>query len=106
MATDAEGRLAAAGADTALVEQGRLADGVPQHGPFDAVVLEGAIERLPEAFEPQIKPGGRVAAIFVDGHGGQARLGVRVESGVVWRRIFDATAPVLPGFEAAKAFEF
>ena len=26
--------------------------------------------------------------------------------GITWRRIFDATAPVLPGFAATKAFEF
>ena len=26
--------------------------------------------------------------------------------GIAWRRIFDATAPVLPGFAATKAFEF
>ena len=46
------------------------------------------------------------AAIFVDGGNGQARLGLRSGDGIIWRRIFDATAPLLPGFERRKAFVF
>ena len=106
MAAEAEALLAAQGVDTAVVLTGPLAEGVAAHGPFDAMIVEGAIEVLPPALEAQLKPGGRIAAIFVDGAGGQARLGLRTEAGIAWRRIFDATAPVLPGFAAAKAFEF
>ena len=89
-----------------MVQAGPLAAGVPEHGPFDAILVEGAIEVLPEAIADQLKPGGRIAAIFADGAGGQARLGLRTGQGIAWRRIFDATAPVLPGFAATKAFEF
>jgi protein-L-isoaspartate(D-aspartate) O-methyltransferase len=106
MAAEAEALLAVHGVDTAVVHAGPLAEGVAAHGPFDAIVVEGAIEVLPPALEAQLKPGGRIAAVFVDGARGQARLGLRTEAGVSWRRIFDATAPVLPGFTAAKAFEF
>lgn len=106
MAAEAEARLAAEGVDTAVVHAGPLAEGVAAYGPFDAMLVEGAIEVLPPALEAQLKPGGRVAAIFVEGTRGQARLGLRTETGIAWRRIFDATAPVLPGFAAAKAFVF
>lgn len=106
MAAEAEALLAAQPVDTAVVVAGPLAEGVAAHGPFDAMVVEGAIERFPPGLEAQLKPGGRVAAIFVDGASGQARLGLQTETGIAWRRIFDATAPVLPGFAAAKAFEF
>lgn len=106
MAGEAEARLAAHSVDNAVVETGPLADGVAEHGPFDAILVEGAIEMLPEALADQLKPGGRIAAIVVEGTRGQARLGLRVGDSIVWRRIFDATAPVLPGFEATKAFEF
>lgn len=104
MAAEAEALLE--GVETAVVHAGALAEGDPAHGPFDAMLVEGGIETLPPALEAQLKPGGRVAAIFVEGAGGQARLGLRTETGIAWRRIFDATAPVLPGFAAAKAFEF
>ena len=106
MAAEAEALLSAEGVDTAVVVAGPLEAGVPAHGPYDAMIVEGAVEVMPPALEAQLKPGGRVAAIFVDGARGQARLGLRTDNGIAWRRIFDATAPVLPGFAAAKAFEF
>jgi protein-L-isoaspartate(D-aspartate) O-methyltransferase len=106
MAREAEALLAAHGVDNAVVQAGPLAAGVSEHGPFDAILLEGAVEVLPATLAGQVKPGGRVAAVFVDGARGHARLGVRAGPGITWRRIFDATAPVLPGFAATKAFEF
>ena len=106
LATDAEATLAAHGVDNAVVEVAPLADGVPEHGMYDAIVIEGGIERAPQAIVDQLKPGGRIVAIFMDGALGQARLGVKTAQGVAWRRAFDATAPVLPGFAAEKAFEF
>jgi protein-L-isoaspartate(D-aspartate) O-methyltransferase len=106
MAAEAEVLLGAQGVDNAVVQAGALDEGVAEHGPFDVILLEGAIETLPHAIEAQLKVGGRIAAIFVEGSAGQARLGLRTQQGITWRRIFDATAPVLPGFAAAKAFEF
>ena len=65
-----------------MVQTGPLAAGDPGHGPFDAVIVEGAVETLPEAIVAQVKPGGRIAAIFAVGAGGQARLGLRTEAGL------------------------
>ena len=106
MAAEAEALLAAHGVDNAVVQAGPLEEGVAEHGPFDAILVEGAIETLPHKIEAQLKVGGRIAAIFAEGAGGQARLGLRTPQGIAWRRIFDATAPVLPGFAATKAFVF
>ncbi|MBA3325288.1 MAG: protein-L-isoaspartate O-methyltransferase [Rhodobacteraceae bacterium] len=106
LAAEAEAALAAHGVDNAVVERAPLAAGVPEHGLYDAIVIEGGVERLPAALAGQLKPGGRIVAIFMEGALGQARLGLNTERGLAWRRIFDASAPVLPGFAAAKAFEF
>lgn len=106
LAAEAERLLSLHAIDNAVVETAPLARGVPEHGPFDAVIVEGAVETLPDAILDQVKPGGRIVAIFAAGAGGQARLGLRTPQGVTWRRLFDATAPVLPGFAATKAFEF
>ena len=106
MAAEAEALLGRHGADNAVVQAGALAGGVPADGPFDVILVEGAVEVLPPALEAQLKPDGRIAAIFARGAGGQARIGLRTAEGIAWRRVFDATAPVLPGFEAAKAFVF
>jgi protein-L-isoaspartate(D-aspartate) O-methyltransferase len=102
MAAEAQATLAAQGVDNAVLETGPLAGGVPAHGPYDAIVVEGAVEVMPRALEDQLKAGGRLVAIFVEGAVGQARLGLRTEHGMAWRRVFDAMAPVLPGFAAAK----
>jgi protein-L-isoaspartate(D-aspartate) O-methyltransferase len=106
MAAEAEALLAAQSVDNAVVQAGPLEAGVPAHGPFDAIIVEGGIEVLPDALAGQLKPGGRVAAIVVEENRGQAQLGLMAADGIVWRRIFDATAPVLPGFAKAKAFVF
>lgn len=106
LAAGAEAALTAHAVDNAVVQKGPLAEGVPAHGLYDAIVIEGAVARVPEALTDQLKPGGRIVAIFQDGANGQARLGLRTEGGMAWRRIFDATAPMLPGFAATKAFEF
>jgi protein-L-isoaspartate(D-aspartate) O-methyltransferase len=106
LAGEAEALLAAQPVDNAMVQTGVLAAGVPKHGPFDAIMIEGAVEVLPDALSDQLKPGGRIVAIFIDGRRGQARIGLKSEHGIAWRRLFDATAPVLPGFEKTKAFEF
>ena len=75
------GAAGAHAVDNAVVHAGPLADGVAEHGPFDAILVEGAIEVLPDAIADQLKPGGRIAAIFADGAGGQARLGLRTRKG-------------------------
>lgn len=106
LAAEAEALLAAQSVDNAVVQAGPLEAGVPAHGPFDAIIVEGGIEVLPDALAGQLKPGGRVAAIVVEENRGQAQLGLMAADGIVWRRIFDATAPVLPGFAKAKAFVF
>lgn len=106
MAAEAEAILARQGVDNSVIERAPLAEGVPAHGPYDCIMVEGAVERVPEALCGQLKIGGRIVAITMEGATGQARIGVRTEHGVGWRRAFDASAPVLPGFSAVKAFEF
>lgn len=106
MARVAEETLARLGADNAILHLGALAAGAPEHGPYDVVLVEGGIGELPPAIADQTKVGGRIGAIFTDGTFGQGRLGIKTENGITWRRVFDSTAPILPGFERAKSFEF
>jgi protein-L-isoaspartate(D-aspartate) O-methyltransferase len=106
LAREAESLLAQHAVDNAVVLNKPLAAGAPGQGPYDAILIEGGIEVLPEAIAEQLKPGGRIAAIEMNDAFGQARLGLKGAGGVSWRRVFDAAAPVLPGFAARKAFEF
>ncbi len=105
-ATIAETTLGEQAADNAVIHVGPLIDGAAQHGPYDVIVIEGGVQVLPDSLLAQLKVGGRIAAIFVDGPGGQCRIGVRTDAGVSWDTAFDATAPILAGFEAEQVFSF
>ena len=104
MATLAEAALARAGADNAAVVAAPLIAGADKHGPYDAILLEGGVEAVPAAILGQLKEGGRIAAIFMQGALGVARIGRKIDGTIAWRDIFNAAAPVIPGFVAEKEF--
>lgn len=103
-AAEAERALAEAGADNAAIVEGALADGAAKHGPYDVILVQGAVQHLPQAITEQLKEGGRIVAIFQDGALGVVRVGYRIDGQMTWRFSFNAGAPVLPGFEANRAF--
>lgn len=104
LAAEAERRLGAAGIDNVVVNAGPLAAGDEKHGPYDVIVVEGAVETLPKALTAQLKDGGRIAAIFNDGSAGAVRIGYRRGEHVDWRLAFNAGATMVPGFEVEKEF--
>ncbi len=104
LAREAEQALADWGADNVAVVEGRLAEGAPKHGPYDAIVIQGAVERVPEALTGQLKEGGRIACIFAEGALGVCRVGHMNDGHVTWRYAFNSGAPVLPGFAAERSF--
>ena len=105
-AAEAEAIHAAQEALNIAVVTGLPQDGAPQHGPFDAILIQGGIEHFPQSLAAQLKEGGRVAALFMDGALGEVRLGVRLDGRINWRKLFNASAPVLPGLARAPVFEF
>lgn len=103
-AGEAERRLGEAGIDNVAVIAGPLAAGDGKHGPYDVIVVEGAVETVPDALVAQLKEGGRIAAVFTDGPAGAVRIGYRHDGHMDWRSVFNAGAQVLPGFEVEKEF--
>lgn len=106
LARDAEASLSEQGVDNAALIQGPLSDGSKKHGPFDAIAILGGVEEIPPTIIDQLKDGGRIAAIFMDGALGEVRVGVKSGDRMSWRMSFNATAPVLPGFARAPSFAF
>jgi protein-L-isoaspartate(D-aspartate) O-methyltransferase len=104
LAAEAEAALAAEGADGAVVVTGALAEGMARHGPYDAILIEGGVEQVPQAILDQLKEGGRIAALFMSGALGEVRIGRKAGGSVGWRLAFNAAAPVLPGFAARREF--
>jgi len=106
MAAEAQATLAEQGADNVAVVEAPLAAGAPQHGPYDAIIVEGGVEVIGDAILAQLKDGGRIAAPFSEGRLGVVRIGYKVDGEVSWRYAFNAGAPVLPGFERPAQFAF
>lgn len=104
LAAQAEATLATMGADNVAVVTGALTEGAPKHGPYDAILIEGGVAQVPEALLAQLKEGGRIVAIFMEGPLGTTRVGHKIDGIVAWRYAFNAAAPVLPGFAATQEF--
>jgi protein-L-isoaspartate(D-aspartate) O-methyltransferase len=106
LAQRARENLVALGAGNVEVVISPLAAGWPARAPYDVILLNGATEVVPEALLHQLRDGGRLACIMGRSPAGKAMLfrgGSGHAGGVA---IFDASAPVLPGFSAAPAFVF
>lgn len=104
MAQEAQAALGNLDIDNVVVQQGELAEGAAQHGPYDAIMIEGGVEELPDAIIEQLKEGGRIACLFMNGALGVVRVGRKIGGHVDWWDEFNATAPVLAGFERKVAF--
>lgn len=105
MASEAQEALSAAGADNVAIHVGPLAEGAAQHGPYDVIMVQGGVMELPQALVDQLKEGGRIACMFMDGALGEVRIGFKQDGRVSWRMAFNAGAPVLPGFERHAVFQ-
>ena len=104
MAAEAQKLLADEGADNVVVHAGPLAQGAAEHGPYDVILIQGGVEEIPDALMQQLKDGGRIASIFMDGDLGSVRVGYKSGEVPSWRFAFNAGAPVLPGFGKQRAF--
>ena len=92
--------------DNAAVVTGDLEKGWPEEGPYDVVVVAGAVDTIPDALLEQVRDNGRLAVVEGHGGAGQALIYTRTSDVVSPRFIFNASAPILPGFERQAAFEF
>lgn len=105
LASTAERLLAELAPGISLVV-GPLTAGAPGEGPFDAILIEGSIETVPEALMQQLKEGGRLVAVIGSGGMGRATLHFRAGQTLSRRPVFDAAVPPLPGFALPRQFVF
>ncbi len=103
-ADEAQAALSENGVDNAAVTTGPLADGAAKSGPYDVIIVEGAVEHLPPALLDQLQDGGRICVLFAEGALGTVRVGYKIDGRMNWRYAFNAGAPVLSGFEKHSAF--
>lgn len=97
--------LADMGAANVKTVKGDLGSGWAEDAPYDVIIVEGAIPAPSNGLLGQLKDGGRLVAVDCAAGVGKATVWTRYGDGFDRRVAFDASAPPLPGFERARAFQ-
>jgi protein-L-isoaspartate(D-aspartate) O-methyltransferase len=106
LADDARRRLSEAGIQGVRVETGPLEAGYPAAAPYDAILVEGAVDDVPPDLLDQLKDECRLVAVRLERGIGRATVWRRSGATFSARAFRDASALLLPGFERKRAFVF
>ena len=106
MAKAAEETLSSLSCDNVAVLTSALEAGAESEQPFDVILVQGGVADVPDALFDQLSEGGRLVAVWMEGSFGQVRVSTKSGDSVSHRWIFDAAAPVLPGFSKVASFAF
>jgi protein-L-isoaspartate(D-aspartate) O-methyltransferase len=106
LAERASSILAELGANNVTVTKGPLTEGWPSQAPYDVILVEGAAEVVPQSLFSQLSDGGRLVCVQGNWQIGKGMVYRSAGGDVSGRPVFDAVAPVLPGFVKPPAFVF
>lgn len=106
MVAQATETLAALDITNVAVVEASLDEGLADQGPYDVIVLEGAVAEVPGVLLDQLAEGGRLVCVVRTEGIGVAHVYTRVNGAIGHRPLFDAATPTLPGFEPKKEFAF
>ena len=104
LAETARENLRRAGVTNVTVEVGNGLAGVTAHAPYDAIMVSGAVAKVPQALLDQLKPGGRLFAI--EGAAPAMEAALYTRAGTEFRRTAVFETVVAPLREAAPAAAF
>ena len=104
MVEKAQETLVSIGTDNAVAIKGRLTEGFANEGPYDAILIEGAVETMPERILEQLGNGGRLVAVWrpEDAAVGVASIWTKAGNEFVRKPLFDAQVPVLDEFRCKR----
>jgi protein-L-isoaspartate(D-aspartate) O-methyltransferase len=106
-AVESAPELAAAARDQRVnVIEGPLDEGCSKGAPYEQILIDGAIEYIPEAIVEQLADGGRLGTAIIDRGITRLIVGRKVGTAFGYLSIGDAGVPALPGFTRPKAFTF
>lgn len=88
------------------VVEGALAEGQANQGPYDVILINGAVETVPQALLDQLKDGGRLVTVMQENGYGRAMRFIRSGGVVGSTSLADLSAPLLGEFLKPEAFVF
>jgi protein-L-isoaspartate(D-aspartate) O-methyltransferase len=106
LAARAEETLGSLGVENATIVRAPLTAGCPAGAPYDVILVDGAVEVVPDALVLQLKADGRLAAIERQERISRAMLYERIGDRSTKWPLFEAWATLLPGFERKREFVF
>lgn len=86
--------------------KGSLSSGAKKNAPYSLIVLDGAVEEIPQGLIDQLADGGRLVGGLIEDGVSRLVLGVRVGNGFGTKAFADADTGLLPGFARPAAFSF
>jgi protein-L-isoaspartate(D-aspartate) O-methyltransferase len=88
------------------VVEGPLEAGWEKGAPYDHILIDGAVECLPDAIVAQLAEGGRLGAALADRSVVRLIVGRKTGGAFGYLSIRDAGVPALPGFARPRSFIF
>ena len=88
------------------VVDGPLEAGWAKAAPYDQILIDGAVEYIPDEIVDQLAQGGRLGTALVDRGITRLIVGRKAGGAFGYLSLSDAGVPVLPGFVRPKAFTF
>lgn len=101
-----EANLRAQGIGNTSVVTGRHGAGHQSQAPYNVILINGAVEVLPDALLAQLAEGGRLVTVQADQGVGHAILIKKVAGNLSKRVLFDAGTPLLADFAKTPGFVF
>ena len=94
--------------NVAVINQADLRAGYAQQGPYQVILINGAVDSIAPTLLAQLAEGGRLLAIVKQPHSrmGQAVVVTRLGDSFITRALFDASTPSIPGLSNIVKFEF
>ena len=83
-----------------------LKEGCPEHGPFNKILIEGAVDDIPEHLFEQLDENGKMIAIIAKDGLSEVREFNKVGDNVVSKFLFSCEAPKLKAFNKTDSFNF
>ena len=83
-----------------------ISNGCIEQSPFNAIIIEGAVDRVPQKLLNQLEIGGRLIAILSENGLCNAKMFTRKEAMFHSEQLFPCSLPVLPSFKDKNIFSF
>ena len=83
-----------------------ISHGCVEQSPFNAIIIEGAVDHVPQRLLNQLENGGRLIAILTENGLCNAKMFIRKEAMFYSEQLFPCSLPVLPSFKEKNIFSF